>query len=92
MKSYFVYLLSNRNRNVLYCGITNDLSRRIAEHQAGMSAFTKRYLVHHLVWCEEFSDVFAAISAEKRIKSMRRREKFGLIESRNPKWEFLEQQ
>lgn len=34
---WVVYLIRNRH-NALYCGVTNDLERRYAQHQAGKGA------------------------------------------------------
>ena len=35
VKAYFVYMMTNRSRIVLYTGVTNDLARRVWEHQNG---------------------------------------------------------
>ena len=32
---YWVYILTNRGKTVLYVGVTNDLRRRLGEHQRG---------------------------------------------------------
>ncbi|WP_460621674.1 GIY-YIG nuclease family protein [Hymenobacter tenuis] len=34
--SYFVYILSNPARTVLYIGMSNDLERRLYEHSRGL--------------------------------------------------------
>ena len=34
MKCYYVYLLTNPKRTVLYTGVTNNLARRLDEHIA----------------------------------------------------------
>ena len=88
-RSYFVYILSS-DRGVLYVGVTNDLHRRLAEHQDGLAeGFTSRYKVHRLVYFEETQDVRSALEREKRIKSWRREKKLALIRGANPKFEDL---
>ena len=90
MGTYYVYLLTNRNHNVLYTGVTNNLERRLYEHKNGLAeGFTKRYRVHKLVYFETTSDVKAAIAREKQIKSWSRARKNALIEAENPHWRDL---
>jgi putative endonuclease len=89
-KSYFVYIQTNANHTALYTGVTNNLSRRVYEHREGQgSAFTKRYQVHKLVFCEQFDQPSDAIAAEKRIKAGTRQKKLALIEAQNPFWRDL---
>jgi predicted GIY-YIG superfamily endonuclease len=33
MNKYYIYIITNRNDNVLYIGETNDLKRRVFEHR-----------------------------------------------------------
>ena len=90
MNTYYVYLLTNRNHNVLYTGVTNNLERRLYEHKNGLAeGFTKRYRVHKLVYFETTTDVKAAIAREKQIKSWSRARKNALIETTNPHWQDL---
>lgn len=72
--SYYVYIMTNKNRNVLYVGVTNDLIRRAYEHRNHLDphSFTARYNVTNLVYFEETSDVHAALAREKQIKSWSR--------------------
>jgi predicted GIY-YIG superfamily endonuclease len=35
MSSYYVYILTNANRQVMYVGVTNNLENRVAEHRDG---------------------------------------------------------
>jgi putative endonuclease len=90
LKSYFVYMLTNKPRGVLYVGVTNDLERRVYEHRHGKgSAFCKKYNLDKLVYAAEFADVNEAIAAEKRIKKWRRAWKEKIIEEINPDWQEL---
>jgi len=86
--NYFVYILSNNHKNVLYTGVTNDLVKRVYEHKHHLikSSFTARYNVENLVYFEVTSDVTAAIEREKQIKSWNRKRKDKLVESKNPNW------
>jgi putative endonuclease len=89
-KTYYVYLLSNWNNKALYIGFTNDLQRRIHEHQQKLiPGFTEKYNVNKLVYYEETSDVMSAISREKELKKWRREKKNALVNSVNPEWKDL---
>ena len=89
--TYYVYILTNKNKNVLYVGVTNDLIRRIYEHKHHFDkeSFTSKYNVTNLVYYEETSDVKVAISREKQIKSWSRMKKFLLIREKNPTMEDI---
>ena len=87
VKVYFVYMMTNRSRIVLYTGVTSDLARRVWEHQNGtVKVFTKRYRLTILVYHETYNDIGDAISREKEIKGWRRSKKNALVETLNPKW------
>ena len=89
-KNYFVYILTNHLKTVLYIGVTNDLPRRIIEHKDRRgSEFASRYQLTSLVYYEETTDVLVAIQREKSIKGLLRYRKVGLINSFNPKWKVL---
>ena len=88
-KRYYVYMATNASRT-LYVGVTNNLPRRAAEHQAKTyEGFTVRYNIGQLVYCEETADVREAIAREKQLKRWTRRKKTALIESLNPTWADL---
>jgi len=89
-KTFYVYIVTNRSRVVLYTGITNNLVRRVSQHQNGeIERFTKIYKVNRLVYYETFKDRRAAISREKEIKGWRRSKKNALVEKLSPKWTDL---
>lgn len=87
---FFTYMLTNRNRTVLYVGMTNNLPARLIEHWAGKEgSFTTKYQVYYLVWYEATKYVLNAIAAEKTVKHYTREQKETLIKAFNPEWKFL---
>ena len=87
---YFVYILVNKSHDVMYIGVTNNLDRRIYEHQHHLvEGFSDKYNVTKLVYFEETSDVKSAIEREKQLKKWRRDKKNKLVETINPNWDDL---
>ena len=65
----------------LYCGWTNNLEKRIADHNAGKGAkYTKTRLPVKLVYYEEFDTKEEAMCREWHIKQLRREKKMELID------------
>src|SRR5436190_14191781 len=90
MNAFYVYMMTNQSRVVLYTGVTNSLMRRVRQHQNGQTqGFTKTYKVNRLVYYECFDDPRDAIGREKEIKGWRREKKNALVETKNPKWADL---
>ena len=88
--NYFVYILTNENKTVLYTGVTNDLNRRLLEHKDGISnSFTSRYKCYYLIYWDRFQFIEHAIEREKEIKGWLRIKKEKLINEFNPNWDFL---
>ena len=87
MKTYYVYLLTNKNNNVIYTGFTNDLKRRIWEHKFDKgSKFATKYNCNKLIYYEEFNTPYDGISREKQIKAGSRAKKEALINLQNHEW------
>ena len=85
MNEYYVYILSNHTNTTLYIGVTNDLKRRLYEHQNKLiEGFTEKYNVNKLVYFEKTSDINAAIQREKSLKKWKREWKLELIKKTNP--------
>ena len=84
---YYIYILTNWNHNVMYIGLTNDLNRRLFEHQNKLiDGFTKKYNVNKLVYYELFYNINDAIHREKELKKWRREKKNNLVAQLNPEW------
>ena len=89
-KHYYVYMISNFSRTVLYTGVTSNLIRRIYEHKNNLAeGFSKKYFIHDLLYYEIFEDFKTAVEREKQIKSWSRKKKDELIVKFNPKLKDL---
>jgi putative endonuclease len=89
-KEYCVYLMTNAHNTVIYCGVTNNLARRVYEHKNGLGGiFIKKYNVNKLVYYEVGDNVQAALTREKQIKGGSRKKKIDLVNSVNPEWKDL---
>ncbi len=74
----------------LYVGMTNNLERRILEHEEKrVPGLTSKYNIDQLIFYDSFSSAYDAIVAEKRLKGWKREKKAALITASNPHWEDL---
>ncbi len=89
-KTYYVYILTNWNHEVMYIGVTSDIHKRIYQHKNKLAdGFTKKYNVTKLVYYESTEDVRSAISREKQLKGWARKKKNNLVMVTNPGWKDL---
>ncbi|MDD5376601.1 MAG: GIY-YIG nuclease family protein [Candidatus Gracilibacteria bacterium] len=89
-KIFAVYILSNKNRSVLYTGVTSNLPKRIYEHKHKITpGFTSRFNCSELMYYEVCDNPESAIMREKQIKAGSREKKVMLIDSMNPTWKDL---
>ncbi|MBP1841357.1 GIY-YIG nuclease family protein [Formosa algae] len=90
--NYYVYIVTNKNKTVLYTGVTGNLKERLYIHNNPnpcSKAFTAKYNCVFLVYYEHFSCIETAIKREKQIKGYSRMKKDKLISAFNPNWHFL---
>lgn len=80
---YYVYVLKNSYNTQLYKGITNNLDRRIKEHNQGKNKYTAQYMPWEMVYFETFESLAEARRRELFLKSGDGREflkrKLGII-------------
>jgi len=58
--NYYVYILTNKRKTVLYIGVTNSLKNRLYSHKnpkVNSKSFTAKYKVFYLVYYEHFTDI-----------------------------------
>ncbi len=70
MTKFYAYILKSKFHNKHYYGHTSDLNKRIVDHNAGLSTYTKTYLPWELIYFEEFSTRSEAMKREKYFKSL----------------------
>ena len=76
---FWIYMLTCADGK-FYTGHTDDLERRVAEHQfGGFSKFTSKRRPVKLVWSENFPTRAEALSAELIVKKWSRAKKQALI-------------
>lgn len=80
MKSYYVYILLCSD-NSFYTGMTNDLERRLHQHQSGSrkDSYTYNLRPVELQWFLQCTNPSEAIKIEKQIKGWTKRKKEALI-------------
>lgn len=65
----YVYILQSVNTNKIYIGITNDVQRRLTEHNEGKSKYTKNFKPWSVINIIGFSDSNKASAFEKYLKN-----------------------
>ncbi|MFA6903379.1 MAG: GIY-YIG nuclease family protein [Gallionellaceae bacterium] len=81
--SWVCYLLRCAD-DTLYCGITNDMEKRLAAHNAGEGAkYTRGRLPVSVVYRENCADKSAALKRELKIKRLPRSGKDALLQMRS---------
>ncbi len=66
---YFVYAIKSELKDWIYVGISNDIERRLKQHNAGYNRSTKPYRPFKLIYKEQLPDRIAARAREKYLKS-----------------------
>ena len=86
MLNFYVYILKC-NDDTYYTGHTDDLEKRLAEHNASAyECYTATRLPIELVFVQECASRAEAIEAERRIKKWGKRKKDALV---NKGWEGI---
>jgi putative endonuclease len=67
---WYVYIIrSSSSSEQIYIGATANLKERIADHNAGKSSHTAKFVPWELLWYSAFPDKFRALEFEKYLKS-----------------------
>jgi len=71
----------------LYVGLTDDIRKRMIQHESGtFDGFTRKYKIHRLMYIETYTESKVAAKREQQIKKFRREKKIALFQESNPTW------
>lgn len=65
----YVYVLKSKVAKKSYVGSTDNLERRLSEHNNGKSLYTSKYLPWEIIYTEEFQTLKEARDKEKYLKT-----------------------
>lgn len=65
---FYVYFIKSLKNGTLYVGFTNDLKRRLSEHNSGLSGYTSRHYPYELVYYEAYKSEGDARKRESNLK------------------------
>ena len=66
---YFTYILKSKNFPKHYIGQTENIEKRLAEHNSGETGYTSKYLPWELIYSESFETRSEVMKREKYFKS-----------------------
>ena len=69
IKFFYIYVLKSLHKNFIYIGFTEDLRRRLEEHNSGKSKSTKSYLPFELIHYEAYRNTQDAKRREHYLKT-----------------------
>ena len=65
---YYVYIIESSATGIFYEGSTSDYLRRLEEHNAGLSIYTKGKGPWKLIFVQVFDSMQEALTQEKKLK------------------------
>jgi len=89
---FYIYILTNPAKTVLYVGITRNLTARLKTHhknRGNQNTFAGTYYCYNLIYYEVYQYFDNAVAREKQIKKWSRKKKENLIKELNPSWHNL---
>ena len=76
---FYVYILINFDRTKTYVGFTENIERRLKEHNNGKSTYTRKHKPWGILYIEEYREKEEAIKREKYYKSAAGRRKIKIL-------------
>jgi putative endonuclease len=76
---YYVYILISIRDNKRYFGFTENIERRLFEHNAGLVKSTKNRRPLRIIHVEEFESKADALKREKELKKKKGKDSFRIL-------------
>ncbi len=76
---HYVYFLKSIKNGTYYVGVSNDVKRRLKEHNNGLSRFTAPFRPYELKRVEKFTSIEDAYKRETFIKKKKSKKIIELI-------------
>jgi putative endonuclease len=73
--TYYVYILQSCKSGIFYKGQTQNLTKRILEHNSGKSNYTSKGIPWNLVWYKKFETRKEAFAFEQKLKKLKSRKR-----------------
>lgn len=81
---WYLYILRSEVKDKIYIGSTNDLKRRLEQHNRGHTKSTKRFAPWSIVYVEKFSEKKDARARELQLKNWKNRKRIESLIEKNP--------
>ena len=78
----FVYIIRSLRNNSYYVGSTNNVERRLSEHNTKRSKYTSELIPWELVFSQKFRDLALARTVEYSLKRLKNRKILDVIVTR----------
>jgi putative endonuclease len=66
---HYLYVLRSEQDGTFYVGVTDDLNRRLAQHNDGFSNFTSKHKPWKLIYYEAYTSLALARKREEKLKN-----------------------
>jgi putative endonuclease len=69
MADSYIYILISEKSSKTYTGATDNLEKRLSEHNSGSNHFSRKYKPWKIFYTERFDNRIEALEREKYLKS-----------------------
>ena len=79
---YYLYILKSIKEGQIYIGSTNNIERRLKEHNRGHTISTRRFIPWRVLYLEKYLTKKEAVRREQQLKKWKSRKRIDTLISR----------